>query len=86
MENECVKTSNEGTSADVETLGNHTHTSVFPNMKTDNKKTNFKKVIIQYSTFPRSYNGGEIRLDTFDNGTIIIELPRDSDISINLKP
>jgi hypothetical protein len=70
----------------INTLGKHTHTFFYADKESNNDEKGFEEIRIQHSTYPEGYEGKEVALHTFDNGTLIIELPKNSKFSVNVRP
>lgn len=90
ISNNIISIGLDGTCVDVNTNKKHTHTFLYPDKKETKKgETEFSKIILQYSTYPKNYEGKEIHLDTFpdeEGPILLIEIPRTQKLEINLKP
>ena len=73
-------TQDDSNNATVETEGLHTHTMIFADTEKQKHIKGFEKVEVRWSDFPANYKG--VHLDTFDNGTLIIGIPRTSKLLV----
>lgn len=83
-----IKVEKKGTGVKVFTLGHHTHTRVFrkdkdPVYDEEGKKPEQKFTAIRIDW--TDINDNAITVHTYDDGTAIIDLPRDIKIAIQLE-